>query len=357
MAGTTGIAWTDATVNFWIGCTHVGPGCGEFINGKQIGCYAEVFADRKFGIKFGPGERRYRTAAGYENPPKWQRMHDRGQATMRQNHQDVPVPRWVFANSLSDFFDNEIPQEWRHDAWQVIRACPALRWQIVTKRVGNVPKMLPADWDCGRNYPHVGIIATMVTQDEVDRDGPKLIRLKTEFGAKWIGVSMEPQLEEIDPTDLGGTLTLRLPPDPPPPTQPFVENDTIGHMITALGGSLTQNDDAVDQIITGGESKQGDHAARLYDLKWAELLIQFGAVTKIPIFVKQMGDNPRFNRDPFRKMRDAGSRPEDWPRNFRVQQMPRIYDNDPPYQPKNVPTQASLPIAPAKPPSGQRDLF
>lgn len=317
MAGTTGIAWTDATVNFWIGCTHVGPGCGEMIDGRQIGCYAEVFANRKFGIKFGPGEHRYRTAAGYENPTRWQRMHDRGQATMRQNHQDVPVPRWVFANSLSDFFDNEIPPEWRADAWAVIRACPALRWQIVTKRIGNVAKMLPSDWDGGRNYPHVGIIATMVNQDEIDRDEEKLRRLKYHHGVRWVGASIEPQLGEID-------LAVC---------------------------------DGLDWVISGGESNQGEHLARIYDLRWAEILIRQCAAADIPYFQKQMGDNPKFNREPFRKMRDSGSRPEDWPRDFRVQQMPRIYDNDPPYQPKNVPAQASLPIAPAKPPSGQRDLF
>lgn len=27
MAAATGISWCDATQNFWIGCTKVGPGC------------------------------------------------------------------------------------------------------------------------------------------------------------------------------------------------------------------------------------------------------------------------------------------------------------------------------------------
>lgn len=352
MGDTTGIGWCDATVNFWIGCTMVGPGCGEVMpDGRQIGCYAAEFAKRKFNITFGPGERRHRTQAGYENPRRWQRMHDRGQTTMRQNHADVPVPRWVFCNSLADMFDNEIPAEWRADAWKVIRECPALRWQIVTKRVGNVAKMLPADWDGGRNYPHVGIIATMVNQEEVDRDGPKLMRLKPEFGVRWIGVSMEPQLEEIDPTGLGGTMTVRLPVNPVPPTQPLTEDDTIGHSVAALGGSFIPNNDGVDWIITGGESNQGDHKARPYDLDWAQNLILFGRAANIPIFVKQMGDNPKFRREPFRKMRDSGSRPEDWPRDFRVQEMPRVFDGDPAYVPQNLPKQADMPLpsAPSDP--------
>src|SRR5579859_5277294 len=188
MAATTGIGWTDGTVNFHIGCTKVGPGCDC--------CYAEVFANRKFNIKFGPGERRMRTLAGYENPLRWQRMHDRGQTTMRQRHADVPVPRWVFCNSLSDFFDNEIDQAWRADAWRVIRDTTALRWQIVTKRVGNVAKMLPEDWDGGHNYCHVGIIGTMVNEEEVSRDIGKLLALKL-HGVRWVGLSIEPQLGPI----------------------------------------------------------------------------------------------------------------------------------------------------------------
>jgi len=319
MAGTTGIGWTDATANFWIGCTMVGPGCGEVMpDGRQIGCYAAVFAERKFNIIFGAGERRHRAQAGYENPLRWQRMHDRGQTTMRNMGRDVPVPVWIFPNSLSDFFDNEIPLDWRSDAWKVIRDCPALRWQIPTKRVGNIAKMLPADWDGGRNYPHVGIIGTMVNQDELDRDGPKLIRLKTEFGVRWVGVSMEPQLEEIDPTDLGGTMTVRLPRDPTPPMQPL-------------------SNDAVDWIITGGESNQGEHKARPYDLDWARALVRFGQVAKIPIFVKQLGDHPVQFGGTTKKFGSAGSDPSLWPADLRVQQMPRVFDNDPPYQPRNVP--------------------
>lgn len=349
MAGTTGIAWTDATANFWIGCTMVGPGCGEVMpDGRQIGCYAAVFAERKFNIIFGAGERRHRAQAGYENPLRWQRMHDRGQTTMRNMGRDVPVPVWIFPNSLSDFFDNEIPLDWRSDAWKVIRDCPALRWQIPTKRVGNVAKMLPADWDGGRNYPHVGIIATMVNQGEVDRDGPKLIRLKTRHGVRWVGVSIEPQLEDIEPDELGGTLTVRLPLNPTPPTQPLTEDDTIGHSVAALGGSFIPNNDAVDWIITGGESNQGEHKARPYDVDWARSLIQFGQVANIPVFVKQFGDNPHERGKRINGLGKANADASKWTADLRVQQMPRVFDTDPPYQPRNLPKakEPALPLAP-----------
>lgn len=40
MGETSAIEWTDATVNFWWGCTKVGPGCDH--------CYAETL-DARFG--------------------------------------------------------------------------------------------------------------------------------------------------------------------------------------------------------------------------------------------------------------------------------------------------------------------
>ena len=45
MAETT-ISWTDFTVNFWWGCTKVGPGCDH--------CYAETWDKRTGGAHWGP---------------------------------------------------------------------------------------------------------------------------------------------------------------------------------------------------------------------------------------------------------------------------------------------------------------
>lgn len=190
MAAETGIAWTDATVNFVLGCTPCGPGCDA--------CYAKTFVERKWpNIKFEAGGHRHVTTSGFTDPLKWQRMHDAGKTTMRVDGADIPLPVWIFACSLSDFFDNEWPDGVRDRAWEVIRQCPALRWILVTKRVGNVQKMLPADWDGGRNYRNVGVVATMVNQEEIDRDMPKLAALKS-LGVRWCGLSIEPQLDRID---------------------------------------------------------------------------------------------------------------------------------------------------------------
>jgi len=78
----------------------------------------------------------------------------------------------VFCNSLADVFDNDVPDEWRDDLFRMIRATPNLDWQLLTKRIGNVTKMHP-----GGDYPNVWIGATVINQDEIDRDYHKLANL------------------------------------------------------------------------------------------------------------------------------------------------------------------------------------
>jgi protein gp37 len=229
-------------------------------------------------------------------------MHDRGQTTMRVNHHDVPVPRWVFFCSLSDFFDNEWPPGVRDRAWAMIRDCPALRPQIVTKRVGNVAKMLPADWGDGSSYRHVGIIATAVTQQEYDRDAPKLLALKFDHGVRWVGWSFEPLLESV---------TLRS------TEHPFAS--------------------CWDWAIVGGESKQGDHEARRFIVEWSIDLERECREAGVPYFRKQLGDHATFNGTRLHGLGQGGTDPDKWPASWRVQQMPTVFNNDPPYQPRNLP--------------------
>lgn len=285
MARETWIGWTTSTVNFWIGCTPVGPGCE--------GCYAFAWAYQKWGIVFEPGGERRPTKAGFNDPLKWQRAHEAGKEIVspHQHH-------WVFCNSLSDFFDKEAPAELRARAWAVIKACHHLRWQIVTKRIGLVERYLPDDWNGGKGYEHVGIIATMVDQAEYDRDAGKLAKLY-ELGVGWTGISMEPQLSHI------------------------------------------QMHTHTNWVITGGESKQvawernvegvlvrKPHDPRPYHTEWTASLIEQCDDTGTPIFVKQMGDCG-YDRERPMKLSAMGKDPAEWPAHIRVRQMPRIYDNEP----------------------------
>jgi len=283
MAATTEIGWADSTTNFWIGCTKVSDACRD--------CYAILIA-ANLGVGWGDDAPRHRTSEQeWRAPLRWNAMHDRGQTHMIVNRKSVPVPVWVFGNSLSDFFDNQVPPEWREEAWQVIRKTPLLRWLLLTKRTPNVLKMLPTDWDGGRNYRHVTIIASVCNQAEFDRDVPRLVALKA-HGVRSIGLSIEPQL---GPVSIIGCPEAR----------------------------------ELDWIIGGGESAHL-MTPRKYLLAWPRLLIEQCHTFGIPYFHKQLGSFAFDGERRIRTKHPAGADPDEWPVELRVQEMSRIYDQEPP---------------------------
>ncbi len=171
MAEVSAISWTDATFNPWIGCTRVSPACDR--------CYAARDNERRKWVDgWGAGVPRKRTKT-WGDPVKWNRK------AALTGH-----PLRVFVASLADIFDNEVPQEWRDDLWQLMRETPNLRWIPLTKRIGNARKMLPPDWP----FPNAGLMSTLENQEVWDRDYPKLEATP----ATWRGVSAEPLLSHID---------------------------------------------------------------------------------------------------------------------------------------------------------------
>lgn len=184
MAKTTGIAWTDSTYNSWWGCTKVGPACDD--------CYAEDVDKRSAGDNhWGHGVARRRISEKVRNEPyRWQREAD---AFRAEHGRD----RRVFTLSMGDLFDNEVEKAWRNDHMDTMTACNRLRWQICTKRVSNIAKMVPPSWrDC---WPaHIGVLITIVTQAEAARDVPRLEELKRWYDIPWIGISYEPAQEAVD---------------------------------------------------------------------------------------------------------------------------------------------------------------
>lgn len=244
MAENSKIQWTDHTQNFWVGCTRVGPGCDH--------CYAEA-QNARFGSgtapNWGTGAPRRRTApANWAKPHQWQAKRSRAiEAGLR------PPPVRVFASSLSDFFDNEVDPTWRADALEVIRQTPDLEWQLVTKRVSNVEKMLDRPLP-----PNVILIATIVYQDEAYRDLPRLARVRDRGLVRWIGVSYEPAL---------GPVRWRL---------------------AEFG---------INWLIVGGESDQRGAPARAFEADWAVNALAEGETSGVPVFIKQLGSRCIMNRE------------------------------------------------------------
>lgn len=198
MGETSAISWCDSTFNPVIGCTRVGPGCDHCYAARDNQRRKWVFlrdddgepilgVDGKpiasWGERGSTGSPRKRTKT-WGDPLKWQRDH----AEFYRLHGHA---RRVFCASLADVFDNEWEEGWRTDLWALLRATPNLNWMLLTKRIGNARKMLPADWP--RAFPHVGLMATMVNQQEWDRDMEKLMATP----AAWHGVSVEPMLGPI----------------------------------------------------------------------------------------------------------------------------------------------------------------
>ena len=173
MAENSKIEWTDHTFNPWVGCTKVGPGCDH--------CYAESWAKRTGNPDLWHGMRRRTSDANWRKPHKWNReAAERG------------VRYRVFCASLADVFDNAAPHEWRVNLFAMIAATPHLDWLLLTKRIGNVAKALPLDW--GDGWPNVWLGATIVNQEEADRDMAKL--LATNARVRFL--SMEPLLGPVD---------------------------------------------------------------------------------------------------------------------------------------------------------------
>lgn len=261
MAETSGITWTDATYNPWIGCTKVGPGCDH--------CYAEADFDlRKGRVKWGAGNPRSRTKTG-AHPHAWNRAHDAFFSEHGRN-------RRVFSASLADIFDNEVPSVWRADFWNTVAETRCLEWYIVTKRISNVEKMLPTPW-AQDLFGHIVLLVTVVNQEEVDRDVPRLLALKAKYPWMRVGLSIEPMLGQIHfgsiKFDNGERIVSAL--------------DGLYGVRVGSGYEASGLGTGIDWIICGGESGL---QARPIHPGWVRSLRDQCRAAHVPFHFKQWGE-------------------------------------------------------------------
>lgn len=185
----TGISWADLTMNFWIGCQEVGPACD--------GCYAREFTNARLNaarakaglppVEWGPGGARQQTSQSNRRKPyRWERIAAEAGVTLN-----------VFCSSLSDWADNAVPDEWRAEIAETVQATPHLRWMMLTKRIGNVRKMLETMFPDGVP-PNFALGLTIANQEEADRDLPKAIAVRQGLGVRKLFLSMEPLLGNVE---------------------------------------------------------------------------------------------------------------------------------------------------------------
>lgn len=260
MGENSGIQWTDHTFNPWIGCTKVSPGCDH--------CYAETWAKRYGTATWGSGEPRHLTSeSNWQQPLKWNRQAEAEGKRLR-----------VFCASLADVFDNEVPSEWRARLFDIIHSTPYLDWLLLTKRIGNVNKML-ASWACiDKLWPNVWLGASIVNQEEANRDIPKLLATP----AKVRFLSLEPLL---GPVDLSGI---------PANLNPLPQHEAWDWFNALTGCGEFQGEYAgapdypkIDWVIVGGESGPG---ARPMSPHWVRDLRNQCINSGVPFFFKQWGE-------------------------------------------------------------------
>lgn len=255
MGKETAISWCDHTFNPWWGCTKVSPACDN--------CYAERDAKR-----YSPGQplwgthapRRFFGFSHWKSPTSWD-------AAARR----AGVRRRVFCASMADVFENhpDVATS-RETLFDVIRATPNLDWLLLTKRVGNIERMLPADW--GDGYPNVWLGFSAVTQEELNRDVPKIVRIPAAVRF----ASLEPQLELLSFTDIPASRGQ----------EPCCGGRNHPECAWCHGTGV-RNRHPLDWVIQGGES--GPYARPIH-VDWIRLMRDECDQVNVPYHFKQWGE-------------------------------------------------------------------
>ena len=299
MAENTNIEWCDATFNPWWGCQKVSPACDH--------CYAERDANRfaPGHVLWGVGSER-RTFEDkpdgknehWDMPRKWNaatwfecldcgnRYSSSSRANRRaefatcghcKSERAKIARRRVFCASMADWLDLHAPISEFVRLLDTIRTTPNLDWLLLSKRIGNWRKRLDeamesiADkgpeflgvaafielWRRGHAPANIWLGATVVNQEEADRDIPKLLAVP----ARVRFLSIEPML---GPISFDGMFA-----------NPEQIND---------GTNLLEE---LDWVICGGES--GPHARPMHP-DWARSLRDQCAAAGVPFLFKQWGE-------------------------------------------------------------------
>jgi protein gp37 len=148
----------------------------------------------------------------------------------------------VFTSSWSDFF-HPAADEWRAEAWNIIRRTPNLLWQVLTKRAELIADRLPGDW--GEGYPNVCLGVTVELKKYLWRmDTLRKIPSRTRY------VIAEPILEDLMP-------------------------------------DIEQHIEGFDLVMVGGESGNGTMDFRPMDEQWARNLRDMCKARNIAFYFKQ----------------------------------------------------------------------
>jgi protein gp37 len=163
------------------------------------------------------------------------------QPTMHEHALEIPLrwkkPQMIFVNSMSDLFHEEVPVDFIHRVFGIMRQASWHQFQVLTKRSKRLSELSPEiDWP-----PNV-----------------------------WMGVSVENERFVYRIDDLRKTGA----------SVKFVSAEPL------LGPLQGLNLDGVDWLIVGGES--GPHARPMLE-SWVTDIQDQCSVAQVPFFFKQWG--------------------------------------------------------------------
>ena len=214
MGSTSNIEWTEMTWNPVTGCVKVSQGCKH--------CYAERMAKRLRAM----GSARY---------------IDGFKPTLHYDLIDLPKkwkkPRVIFVNSMSDLFQDDVPEDFIRRVFATMADCPQHTFQILTKRSERLRQL-------GQSLPWPANV--------------------------WMGMSVENARVASRVDDLRHV----------PAHVRFLSCEPL---IGPLDGLRL---DGIHWVIVGGESGPG---ARLMKQTWVETIHQQCERAFVPFFFKQWG--------------------------------------------------------------------
>lgn len=260
------ISWTDHTYNVARGCTKVSEEC-KF-------CYMMRDGDR---FKY-DGTTVQRTKTVFKLPLKIKQ-------TKSEQYDGNPL---IFTSSLTDVFHKDI-DSFRNEIWDIIRQCPHLTFQILTKRPERIKNHLPDDW--GGGWDNVWLGTSVGLQKNMQKAWDLL-----KVPSKKYFLSIEPMLGEIDLHE------------------PELLHKNWRNMVT-IGRYI-------DWVIVGGESgnETGDWRYRECKLEWIEKVVEQCKETETPVFVKQFGTYLSKQM----KLNDRhGADINEFPEHLRIRQFPQ----------------------------------
>lgn len=201
MAEGSKIAWTDNTVNVWMGCTEVVlRRDGARVPSECDACYARELVTHRMGYN-GRDEQHPLVWGNPKLTPRVETKYWRRVLPQWNKIAEKEGRLLVFSFSLSDWAEEHpMVGPWRAGFLDMIEQTPLLDYQLLTKRPQNIKRMVPRSWL--QNWPqNVWVGTSAGTKAAWDLRVPYLADLRG-YGAPVGFVSVEPHLEHFYPRDM-----------------------------------------------------------------------------------------------------------------------------------------------------------